>query len=466
MIAADILEALWKQKKIIALFVAMAVLACYLCLFLGQTHTATVYIKYLEDKASDGMATNGTKLNPYEIADTYIVGKALQQLEMSDLNVNSIAQRIKVEPVYSSAEEEKYASWIDEFSDYEKNEDKRATPVYYRIEFRSKEGAVFAQAFLNALIHQYRSYYTGRYSGFSEVAVVSKPLVLNSDYFYAVEMLHKQMKGAISYLSNIASGDIDYRSPKTGYSLNDLIDAYGLLIQTKVAPTMQYILDTGVSKDVSTLVAGLRQSSNTAQRESNKNADMADTQKQMMALYAEKNKEYISTVISPEDYDAQIFGDVERDKAYIRDLTVYDQLMFDYVEYMAKSGDLLIDKAYINESLSKFGATSTAKAPTSEILDLYEQYSSLIEITEKTLEGYNAVKSGNVLLQVSGVQVTETLPELLYYVVSMILAMCLGCGLVIIYELDKNKVKNDDEQENTYSKLYPFSRVLRFKFRR
>lgn len=465
MIAADILEALWKQKKIIALFVAVAVLACYLCVFAGQTHTAAVYIKYLEDKASDGVATNGTQLNPYEIADTYIVGKALEQLEMSDLNVNSVAQRIKVEPVYSSAEQEKYASWIDQFSDYEKNEDKKATPVYYRIEFLSKEGAVFAQAFLNALIHQYRSYYTGRYSGFSEVAVLSEALVLNSDYFYAVEMLHKQMKGTMSYISNIASGDFDYRSPNTGYSLNDLLDAYNLLIQTKVAPTMQYILDTGVSKDVSTLVAGLRQSANAAQRESNKNADMADTQKQMMALYAEKNKDYISSVISPDDYDAQIFGDVERDKAYIRDLTTYDRLMFDYVDYTVKSGDLLIDKAYINESLSKFGATSTAKAPIDEILDLYTQYSSLMKTTEKTLEGYNAVKSGNVLLQVSGVQITETLPELLYYVVSVILAICLGCGLVIIYELDKNREKNDDEQENTYNKMYPFSRVLRFKFR-
>ena len=125
MIATDILAALWKQKKIIAFFIAVAVLACYLCLFIGQTHTAAVYIKYLEDRAAEGMATNGSKLDPYEITDTYIVGKALAQLGLSDMNVNSVAQRIKVEPVFSSAEEEKYASWIDQFSDYEKNEDKR-----------------------------------------------------------------------------------------------------------------------------------------------------------------------------------------------------------------------------------------------------------------------------------------------------------------------------------------------------
>ena len=443
MIAADILEALWKQKKIIAFFMAVAVLACYLCLFIGQTHTAAVYIKYLEDKAADGVAANGSKLDPYEIADTYIVGKALAQLGMSDMNVSSVAQRIKVKPVYSSAEQEKYASWIDQFSDYEKNEDKRATPVYYKIEFHSKEGVAFAQAFLNALIHQYRSYYTGRYTGFSEVAVVSEALVLNSDYFYAVEMLQEQIEDTMSCLDSIASGDMDYRSPKTGYSLSDLLDAYSLLIQTKVAPIMQYILDTGVSKDVSTLVAGLRQSSNAAQRESDTNADKAVTQKQMMALYAEKNKEYVSTVINPEDYDDQIFGDVERDKAYIRNLTIYDQMMFDYVDYTVKSGDLLIDKAYINKNLSKFGSTSAASTPESEIIDLYVRYARLTETTKETLEGYNAVKSGRSLLQVSGIQVTETLPELLYYAVCVILALCAGCGLVVFNELNKYRMKKE-----------------------
>jgi hypothetical protein len=315
--------------------------------------------------------------------------------------------------------------------------------VYYKIEFLSEEGATFAQDFLNALIHQYRSYYTGRYTGFSEVAVVSEALVLNSDYFNAVEILHKQMKATMSSLSSIASGDIDYRSPKTGYSLNDLLDAYRLLIQTKVAPTMQYILDTGVSKNVSTLVASLRQSANAAQRESDKNVDQAVTQKQLMALYAEKNKEYVSTVISPEDYDEQIFGDVERDKAYIRNLTVYDQMMFDYVDYTVKSGDLLIDKAYINKNLSKFGSTSSAGTPEAEIIDLYVSYARLTETTKETLEGYNAVKSGNTLLQASGIQIVETLPELLYYSVSAFLALCAACGLVVVDELKKYRMKNE-----------------------
>lgn len=455
MIATDIFAALWKRKNIIALFVAVALLVCHGCLFVGQTHTATVYIKFVEEAAVDGVATNGTELDPYEISEPFVVSKALNQLGMADRNVSAIAQRIKVTPVISSAEQEKYASWIDQFSNYENTEEGKATPVYYRIDFKSNEGVEFAQSFVNALVQQYRSYYTERYSDFSEVALVPETVVMNSDYFYSVELLHAQINDNISRLNNIVSTDIDYRSPETGYSLTDLVDAYGLLIETGIAPVTQYILDTGVSKDLPTLVAGLQQSSDTAQRDSDENAEKAKTQEQMMLLYAEKNKEYVSTVISPDDYDTQVRGDVERDKAYIRDFTTYDQLMLDYVEYAVKSGDLLIDKAYINENLTKFGNdASTGSAPLEEIADIYEQYILLTNITKQTLEGYNTFKSGRVILQVCGIRTTETMPELLYYAVSGILALCVGCGLIVIYEIKKSRESHETAQET------PFDRVL------
>lgn len=446
MVATDIFAAFWKRKNIIALFVAVALLICHFYLFLGQTYTATVYIKFLEENAIDGVTTNGTKLNPYEIAGPYIVSKTLNQMGMEQKNVSSIAQRIKVTPVISSAEQEKYASWIDQFSNYENTEEQKASPLYYRIEFKSKEGIEFSKSFLSALIQQYRSYYTERYSGFNEIALIPESVVLNSDYFYSVELLHKHIEDNISYLNNIASTDIDYRSPKTGYSLTDLVDAYDLLIETGIAPVMQYILDVGISKDISTLMAGLQQSSDMAQKASDENAEKASTQEQMMLLYAEKNKDYVSTVISPDDYDTQIRGDVERDKAYIRNFNTYDQMMLDYVEYAVKSDDLLIDKEYINKNLSKFeNSISVESAPVEKINNIYEEYVQLTNITEETLEGYNAFKSGRVILQVCGICTTETLPELLYYAVSGILALCVACGLLVIFELKKLRENYETE---------------------
>ena len=451
MTASDIFASLWKHKGIIALFVAVAILVCHCYIFVGQTYTASVYIKYLEKNAKDGTTASSTTLDPYEITNPYIVTKALEQLGMEDKDVNSISQRIKVTPMISSAEQEKYASWIDSFSDYEKTEEEKATPIYYKIDFKAKEGVQFARAFLIELIHQYRSYYTERYVGFNEVSIVPELVVSSMDYFFSVELLQSQVENMISNLSTIESTDTDYRSPSTGYSFNDLIDAYELLLKTDIAPVTQYILDTGVSKDIYTLTSELQQNSDTAQQESDENREKASTQKETMLLYAEKNKEYLSTVIDLEDYDDQVYGDVERDKAYVRIFTTYDQLMLDYVDYAVKSEDLLIDKDYINANLSKFSnAPSNGVAPVEEITDIYDQYVRLMEITEETLDDYNSFKSGKVVLQVCGIQITETIPELLYYTVSAILAVCLGCGVIVVGEIKKSRTNHERSEENSF----------------
>ena len=446
MIATDILEALWKRKGFIAFCVAIALLICFVYLTAGQTHTVSVYIKYMESEASNGVASNGSKLDPYEITDTYVVGKTLAQLGMPDANVSDFAQRIKVIPVISAAEQQKYASWLEEFSDYEETEADKATPVYFLIEFRTGEGAQFGRDFLNALIHQYRSFYAEEYAGFCEVALVPESVVLNQDYYYSVEMIQSQIEGIQSYLANITAGDTDYRSPLTGYSLDDLIDAYDRLIEMRIAPTMQYILDTGVSKEIQGLTAQLQQSAGDAQLESQEKAVKARTQKELMELYAEKNKEYVSEVIESEDYENQVYGDVERDKAYQRVMTTYDQMILDYVEYAAKSDDLLIDKAYILKHLEKFGNnTGIENAPVEEIQEIYDQYVYLTNITEETLDGYNEFRSGRVILQASGIRAAENVPELLYFTVSFLLAFCLGCGLIVVCELKK---WNDEHVQN------------------
>lgn len=438
MIATDILEALWKRKGVIAFLVAVALLACFAYLTLSQTHTVSVYIKYTEGNVENGVTSNGSKLDPYEIKDTYVVGKTLAQLGMPDANATSFAQRIQVVPIISAAEQQKYASWLDGFSDYEKTEEEKATPVYYRIEFRSDDGAQFGRDFLNALIHQYRSFYTEEYAGLYEIALVPESVILNQDYYSAVEMLQVQIEGIQSYLVNITAGDTDYRSPVNGYSLDDLSDAYGRLIEMRIAPVMQYILDTGASKNILSLMAQLQQGADEALLESQEKAVKADTQKELMELYAEKNKEYVSTVFESEDYENQVYGDVERDKAYQRVMTTYDQMILDYVEFAAKRDDLLIDKAYISAKLDKFGnATGVADAPVEDIKDIYDQYAYLTAITEETLDGYNAYRGGRVILQASGIRVVENVPELLYYTVSFILAFCLGCGLIVVWELKK-----------------------------
>lgn len=438
----NVSKSIWSRKGFLMLFLAAAIIICNFVLAFCQTYTAAVYIKYTENKAEQGLATNGDKLNPYEITDPYVVSKTLSQLGVPENKAGSIAQKITVTPVISAAEQEKYASWIDNFSDYEKTtEDQRPVPVYYRIEFETKESAQFAKNFLNELIRQYRSYYASKHIGECSISVIPERVIANSEYYTSVDVLQKQMRQTVEYLGCINSSDIDYRSPESGYSIEDLKNEYNLLLQTKLAPVMQHILETGACKDPQALIAALRQSSDNAQLESDKNAQIADSQKKLMAIYAEKNKDYVATVIDPSQYDYQILMQFVTDRTFNDNITAYDKLVNEYVEASILSGELLIEKTYINEKISIFETYkpgNTSYVPEEDILSIYKDYVNLQNITEQTLEGYNNYRSGRAFLQASGIRVTENMPELLYYVVSGVLALGVGCVIVIASEIKKN----------------------------
>ena len=440
MTVTDIQNILWKYKRSLALFVAIVVLLCHCYLGMEQTHTAAVYIKYLGENAENGQAANGSALKPYEITDSYVVGEALKRLGINDIKASSLAQKITVTPVLSTAEEEKYASWIDQFSSYDETEDEKLNPVYYCIQFETADGSQFARDFLGALVQQYRIYYTQKYVGQRMVVAEVESAILNADYFIAAQRLQNRLETNMEYLETIVKGDTNYRSPRTGYSVSDLIDAHAFLLETRLAPVNRYILDLGISKDADTLIASLRHSIDNAQLDSEKNAQKAETQEQLMALYAEKNYDYMWEVIGGDEDNSQVRHDAERDKRYNTVKTTYDQMVLDYVGYATASRDLLIDKAYNESYLSQFTAVSaTNEALDTELTGIYADYQQLHDLTIRTLDDYNAFLSARHLMQVSGIQVEETLPDLLYYAVSGILSVGLGVVFVLFLELKREK---------------------------
>ena len=440
MTVTDIQNILLKYKRPLALFVAISVLLCHFYLDIAQTHTATVYIKYLGEKAENGQAANGAVLKPYEIADSYVVGETLKQLGINDIKASSLAQKITVTPVLSTAEEEKYASWIDQFSSYEETEDDKLNPIYYCIQFESDDGIQFARDFLGALVQQYRIYYAQKYVGQRMVVAETESAILNADYFIAAQRIQDRLESNMDYLRTIAEGDINYRSPKTGYSILDLMDAHAFLLETRLAPVNRYILDLGISKDADTLIASLRHSIDNAQLDSEKNAQKAETQEQLMELYAEKNYDYMWEVVEGEEDNSQVRHDAERDKRYTTVKTTYDQMMLDYVGYATASRDFLIDKAYNESYLSQFTTVSaTNEALDEELAGIYAEYQMLHDLTVRTLKDYNVYMSAQHLMQVSGIQVEEALPDLLFYAVSGILSVGLGVVCVLFLELKREK---------------------------
>lgn len=439
MSVSEFQDYLLKYKKPLAIFVSLSLLLCMVCMNIAQSYTAEIFIKYLGENAEMGLTPNNSELNPYEISDALVVKKALESIGAESANYNSVRKNIAVTPIILSSEEAKYASYIDNFSDYENTEENKTHPVYFSVKFTTKQGEEFARKFLDALIMQYRIYYVEKYAYNNDMTLISEKAVMQYDYFETAQILENKLRNNIDYLKNIVASDTDFRSPQTGYSISDLASKHESILQNDLANVSQLIVTKGISKNSDVLKKTLQSKADNAVLESNMNAEKATSKKELLETYSKKNKEYVWNTSDIED-EYQIHSDTERDRVYSTDKTVYDQMILEYVDYSIKSKDLLIDKDFYQSNIERFSNGSVQDSQAEQLLStICEKYNDVQQLTEKTISDYNNFKSARYLANVSGIATSDSLSEVIYLASTLVLSLGFGIIVVVFLELKRKK---------------------------
>ena len=207
MLLRDFFNGLYEHKKIFVILLAISIVLCSAKLKLDESYTSEVLIKYIGAKAEDGLAENGDKINPYEIKSSIVIKNALAELGLKTANIDEISRNITVTPIIPTAEQEKYASWIEKFSDYEKNEDEKKSTVYYSVKFTTPNGNDYAKRMLSAIVSQYRRYYVDKYTYSYDITNLSGEAAMQYDYYDTVDMLQNKIQSNIEYLARVSEAD-------------------------------------------------------------------------------------------------------------------------------------------------------------------------------------------------------------------------------------------------------------------
>lgn len=440
MSVSELQSYLLKYKKYLAIFVSLSILLCTIFINVSQSYTAEIYIKYLGENAESGLTPNNNELNPYEISDALIVKKALDTIGVKNTSYNTIRKNISISPIILSSEEAKYASYIDNFSDYENTEENKIHPVCFSVKFTTDQSGEFARKFLNALIEEYRIYYVEKYAYSNDITLISEDAVMQYDYFETAELLEDKIRNNIAYLSSIVTDDTDFRSAQTGYSMSDIANAYDSILKNDLANVSQFIIENGISRNSDVLKNTLQNRADAAVLDSNMNVEKATTQKELMKTYSKKNKEYVWSTSRAEADDNQIHSDIERDRTYNTDKSVYDQMILEYVDYSLKSKNLLIDKDIYTDNIKHFYNESVQNPQVEQLLSgICDKYNTIQQLTEKTIDDYNNYKSARYLTTISGIATSEDVNELIYYVSTLVLSLGLGVIAIIFLELKRKK---------------------------
>lgn len=436
----DLLNSLISHKRIFAFLIALSVVLCSAGLKLKESYTAEIIIKYICDSAKDGLTENGQQINPYEINSSLVVKNAVSALELKNTNIEGICRNITITPIIPTSEQEKYASWIESFSDYEKNEDEKESTVYYSVKYTSSAGKDYAKRMLNAVISQYRLYYVEKYTYSSDVTKLSGEAVMQYDYYETVDILRSKIKSDTEYLQSISSESNNYRSPYTGYSLLDLAEEYNALSEQELSVAERMILENGITKNAEYLKNSLQNKATDAEYNISFNNKKAETEQELMSVYSDKNKQYLwnnDSEKSGEDSESsQVRENVERDKVYSQNKSVYDNLILDYVKYKTDALNLSVDKkryeSDINAFSEDFSNTEAEKEIETRLENICERFNDLYAITKRTLDDYNFYKSSNSIKCVSGVVSHKSTSTMFYYTVCLVMALMIGAAISVL----------------------------------
>lgn len=452
---SDFINGLSEHKKIFAVLIAVAIVLCSLGLKATESYTSEIVIKYIGSRAEDGFAENGEKINPYEINSSLVVKNAVSALGFKNSNIEEIRRNIIITPIIPTAEQEKYASWIDKFSDYDKNEDEKKHTVYYSVKYTTPRGNDYAKRMLSAVISQYRLYYVEKYTYSNDITNLSSEAAIQYDYYDTVDMLRSKIKSNIDYLNKISEDSNDYRSPQTGYSLLDLAAEYRSLSEQDLSVSERMIVENGITKNAWYLRNSLQNKMTDAAYNIDLYNKKAETQKNLMTVYSEKNKQYLwddgNKKSGDDSESSQVRENVERDEYYVRNKSVYDNLALDYVKYRTEALNLDIDRqryeADVNSFPDGFSNTELKKELEKRLENICEKFNNLYSLTKNTIDDYNTFKSAKSISCISGVVAHKTVSTVFYYTVSLVIALMLGiliCGILTYLQKKRLKVKNNE----------------------
>lgn len=455
MTISDLVNSILKQKKLFVFLIALSIVLCSIGLKFTESTTAEIIIKYICDTAEEGLTENGQKINPYEINSSLVVKNAVAALGLSNTNIEGIRRNITVTPIVPTSEEEKYASWIERFSDYENNEDGKKHTVYYSVKYSTSEGKDFAKRMLSAVINQYRMFYVQKYTYNNNITELPGETAMQYDYYETVDMLREKIKANIEYLSSVSSDD-DYRSPHTGYSLMDLAAEYKSLSEQELSVAERMVIENGMTKDAQYLKNSLQNKAEEEQLDIELNDKKAETQRNLMTVYSEKNEQYLWDKNDGNENDdnennesSQVRENVERDDYYAQVKSVYDTLMLDYVKYRTDSFNAGINKQRYENDINSFADGFSNEELQNELenrlRDTCDKYNDLYALTKSTIDDYNTYKSAKSIKCISGVVSHKPTSTVFYYTVSIILAIALGVAFSIIL-MYTSKKDNDYEQ--------------------
>ena len=426
-------------KYLIALCTVLGGIIFYGYFSRQQVYTAYAIISYTNTDAKSRKTPSGTDIDVSEIYSPNVVADAIEKLE-SNVSVDFVRSRIKVEPIISDEEQKRKEAILKEGEEYEES----PTDYYISFSVGKDYSEDFAKNMLNTVLSSYFDFYSEKY--------VAKAVIPNNvenigkgnyDYIESIDIMKQSIGEILEYLN---SNQASFRSSRTGYSFYDLITSYQLLEEVSLDRLYVDVLSGRKTKDRAVLVEKTNDEIQSLQIQLEKMKAQSDELLLTIGQYNPKileAQEYSTDTKGAETANSIILQDIyerrdEEGNIFYSENT-YDTLISHYVDYNKEIFSLeqqIEEKKYILQCFQD--NTGAALSLSNEMLEgrirlVADRMDSLYGIVARTGREYNSyLVSKNIAMQ-NSVDAYAQLNLKLYMTMAFVLFFGIGCcGAILI----------------------------------
>ena len=445
----DIFHAINRWKFIIVLAVLVCVAGAYFYTEKAQSYTAEIIIKYNDVNSEKGLDPKGNKFDIYEIISPSVIEGAISDLRLK-IGIEDVRRSIAITPIVPDEVKEikKAKTKLGEEYEY--------FPVQYYVSYRvnsSKDG-VYARNMLEAIIKNYDRFYCEKYlNQTTPPDFNNKEFSGNYDYIETAEIINDKVKSIISYLIDTYAQDKDFRSSKTGMNFVDLQREYNNLKNSEIKSLFAYIFSGRLTLDKEKLIKKYEYKIDKLKLESNKKNEESNIAFNILNEYAKNNT--VRAQIKTGQNNASSSNTVVQDDKFKKSETTYDKTITQYVDSGVASNNDLIDIGGYQDIVSIFKDDSVLPTVKQSLLlkvndinkTIERKLSELYSLTDLTLADYRSYKGGKYITYLSSVNIMTNLSFKVYFLISLVMGLALGCVLAITIEIvGKLKVVNKKEE--------------------
>lgn len=449
----QILRYVKKLLPIIIILCLLATYAVYFKLSSSNTYIASEVIHYNDEKAEEGLAPTGDKLDVNEIRSSAVMSKVVDKMGLTGIySVDSLISRINITPIEDKDKVAQKDAKLEEGEEY------IYKPSTFIVSFAatSAEGPDFARTILDETLDVYFERFSQNYVN---VAPANNTIEnLNSadyDFVEMMELIDTSIENTITTLYQRVEQNNYYRSSETGISFAELVDEFTYLREVNVSSLFSRIYKNQITKNKSVLVSDYTARIDGNNISNEKDESIVEDIVVVIDAYVTKMRESGNTNIT---YEYILDSLHERNvQDYFGDQTVtYDELIYSWRDHRESHEHAVIDSAYCQYIIDTFTSCTgncggkCENSPLtcaelsnsdyaevraeveSEINALLDDLTALYAITTKTNNEYNKYLGATYISVLSSASVRESVNVVLYTAIAFFFLMVVCCGGAIV----------------------------------